>query len=442
MNDQPLPASIPSEAAVVGSMLLDVNVIPEVVQVVSSEDFYDPKHAAIFRTIVNLWDESQAVDLTLLHDELNKRDLLDDAGGFEYLLEVARSVPSTSTATVYAGNVRDSAIKRGLIAAAHKISQAAHTSPKPAIEQAGQADHLIAGIVEQANCGTEPVTVGELLQQTYTHQEDMDGHGPQGIPTGLHDLDYLIFGLQKGELTILAARPSIGKSALAIQISLHAADNGKTPTLFASMEMGKRSIGQRIFSLWGNTSLTNMRRNSLTAEEFSSMSKATGRAADIPLGIQELSDKTIVSLRALTRHYRRRNNLGLLVVDYLGLLQAPGAENRNNEVASITAGLKSLAVELDIAVLCLSQLNRVPTTRSNKKPTLADLRDSGAIEQDADVVLFLHREDYYHQGEDGYAPTQEADLDVAKNRNGPTGTVKLHFDAPRATFHSMEYSGG
>jgi len=441
LMDRLPPHALEAEAAVLGSIILDSNVLGDVLQVLrGSGDFYRQAHCTIFEALVDIYDnEGQKVDMVRLKQWLADRHMLEDIGGLPYLLEIAGSVPSAASGPGYAAIVRDKAMLRELIVAGSSILQAAYTSSAPPLEQANDAEAEVFRVAERGIQEGHNSTLNELLQGAYDQMENAEAGMTVGVPTGFTDLDNQTGGLQDGDLIIIAGRPSMGKTAFALNVAMHAADAAKVPTLLFSMEMSRDQMGHRLLCSAADVDLLRARRNTLNADEFHAMATAVGKLADGKLYLDDSSTLTPLGLRARARRMTIKRSIGLVVVDYLQLMTCHGHESRQQEVTAISRGLKALARELNVPVICLSQLNRSPEAREGHRPRLSDLRESGAIEQDADVVLLLHRDDYYHQAEDNYDPTNVAEVIVAKQRNGPTGKVKLAFNLASTTFQNLAY---
>ena len=431
------PHAIENEAALLGAMILDWRMCGEVLQVIRGpEDFYQAKHGTLYKVLVEMYDQVQTIELPQLKQRLADLGVLDEVGGVRYLLELAESVPSAAAAVHYAKIVRDKALLRHLIDAAVQILDRAYTAADPVSEQLDLAEQEIFRLAESGLSEDAP-KLNELLQEIYTQIENHDGRHITGLETGYYELDEMTSGLQKGEMIILAARPSMGKTALALNIAEHMAATCKQPVAVFSMEMGRHQLAQRLLCSRSGVDSQKVRRNMLNADDFHKLQLAVGDLAEAPLYIDDSPGLSGLSLRARSRRLVARHDVKALVVDYLQLMSNPGAESRQQEVSNISRGIKALARELDVPVICLSQLNRQPEGREGHKPRLSDLRESGSIEQDADVVALLHREDYYHKGDEDYVHTNVAELIIAKQRNGPTGSVKLQFDSRTTRFNNL-----
>ncbi len=446
LDKQP-PHSLEAEMALVGSMILDSRVIGDVVQVVSeAADFYKPAHGAIFQVLIEAFDRNEPVDLALLNERLRDKGLLDSVGGLPYLLELAESVPSAASAPYYARIVRDKSVLRRLIDAAGGILYDAHASGESADNIVDRAEQEIFRIAE-TRTSTEATDLGHLVQEIYDQLAARHGQGQvvTGMETGFFEMDDMTSGLQRGEMIIVAGRPSMGKTAFAISIAEHMAVTKKQPVAIFSLEMSRQQLAQRLLCSRSGVDSQRVRRNMIREEEFHTLVMAVGELAESPLLIDDTPGLTMLQLRAKARRMAARNDIKAIVIDYLQLMSFPQAESRQQEVSELSRGIKALARELSVPVICLSQLNRSPEAREGHKPRMSDLRESGAIEQDADVVMLLHREEYYHDDDWKAQHPEEcgiAEVIIAKQRNGPVGTVKLQFNASTTKFNNLASGRG
>ena len=439
------PSAIEAEAALLGSMILDWRVCGEVLQILQgADDFYKPAHSAIYETLIELYDENQSIDVVQLNQRLRDKQQLEKVGGVDYLVELAESVPSASAAQHYAQIVRDKAVLRQLIEASGQILYDAYNADSPASQLLDTAEQSIFEIRQQGTRG-DASNLKELLQQTFDQLESQDGRLITGVETGFFELDEMTNGLQNGEMIIIAARPSMGKTAFVLNMAEHiAASNGQPVGVF-SLEMGRQQLAQRLLCARSGVDAHKLRRNMLGREDFAQLSVAVGELSEAPLYIDDTPGLTLLELRAKARRMAARYDIQAILIDYLQLMSAPGAESRQQEVSNISRGIKALGRELEVPVVCLSQLNRQPEGREGHRPRMSDLRESGSIEQDADVVMMLHRESYYHQGDEEWFqqnPDMEnmAEVILTKQRNGPTGTVKLVFDSETTRFRNLAHS--
>jgi replicative DNA helicase len=427
------PHAIDSEAIVLGSCLIDATKIGDVMQVLRGPtDFYKPAHRPIYETLAELYDQNQlpddseAVDETAVKRRLEDRGLLDAVGGMEYIIDLAEAVASSAGAYYHAQVVRDKAKARDLADACGRVLHNLYDEDQSLPETLDDAEREIMSIGDGGSV-SGPVDMATMLQQAYDNAQHAREHGVQAnaMSTGFADLDAKLDGGVRPEFVIVAARPSMGKSAMCLNLAQRFAVDQGRPVMFFSLEMAAGEIGLRLMSAASNVPMQKIRRGQIGEGECAKLRQAVETQEHAPLYIEERASASILQLRAQARRYARRMALQAIFVDYIQLMHAPGQENRQMEVSTISRGLKSLQRELGIPVIAMSQLSRKSEDRADKRPTLSDLRESGSLEQDADTVMMLHREDYYrpqHERLD-YA----ADVIVAKQRNGPTGTVKLHF---------------
>jgi replicative DNA helicase len=425
------PQNIEAEQSVLGAILLENEAINHALEILSHEDFYRESHREIFRAMVELSDRSQPVDAITLTESLRSKGALEQIGGPGYIAELADAVPTAANVAHYARIVREKAVLRSLATIATDIAASAYESNADVDEFLDTAEHRIFEISERR---IKPAfhTMPELtraslqiLERLYENRELVTG-----VPTGFKDLDVLTAGLQPSDLIILAARPSMGKTALALNIAAYAAMEAepKRGVAFFSLEMSKEQLVLRLLCSEARVDSAKARAGYLSERDFPKLAQAAARLSEAPIFIDDSSDTTPITLKAKCRRLARErgNNLGLVIVDYLQLMRSsrPG-ESREKEIAEISRSLKGLAKELKVPVIGLSQLNRQVETRPDRRPLLADLRESGAIEQDADVIAFIYREEMY-KGKDSKEPGV-AEVIVAKQRNGPTDTVKLTY---------------
>lgn len=435
------PHAIEAEYALLGSMILDWRMIGEVVQVLhGADDLYQQKHAAIYEALVTLYDKGQSIDMVQLTQWLRDLGVLDQIGGVEYLIELAESVPSATSAEYYAKIVRDKAVLRRLIDAAGGILYEAYHSPDPVADQLDTAEQAIFRLAE-AGAGHDATELRQLLQELYHRLETEEGQHVTGLETGFFELNNITSGLQNSEMIVVAGRPSMGKTALAINMAEHIAVNLKQPVMFFSLEMSKQQLAQRLLCSRSGIDSQKVRRNMLSDDDFKQLFAASSELSDAPLYIDDTPGLTLLALRAKARRLAARHDMKAVFVDYMQLMSSPGSESRQQEVSELSRGIKALARELNVPVVCLSQLNRGPESREGHRPRMSDLRESGSIEQDADVVMMLHREEYYHTGPDWAAENPDkvgvAELIIAKQRNGPTGTIGLQFNNQTTRFNNL-----
>ncbi len=437
------PHAIEAEMCVLGSALIDATKLDEVGQIIRPDDFYKPANGAIFRAMFEIYNKTQALDIVQLHMMLVDNDTIEAVGGQEYLIELANTVPSADHAEHYARLVRDKSTLRQTIELAGKVLQSAYASPADPTAVIEQAEVGLFAL-SQRTSGRSPSRIDEHFTSSIDSCDRVK-QSADALPTGLSDLDRMIGGLVPGEFIIIAARPSMGKTALAINITAQLASH-EMPVGFFSLEMNTRPIALRIISTDSGVSSHAMRRRMLSVEQFSRMYTSAGNMTPLPLYVDESIELTMMQLRSKARVLVVKHGVRALFIDYLQLLKFDRrTETIRMEIVEISRAMKALARELNVPVVCMSQLNRGPESRPNHRPRLSDLKESGSLEQDADLVMLLHREDYYHQDDPRYTPTNIAELIIAKQRNGPTGTVRLNWHGDTMTFRGLSeqtYLGG
>ncbi len=444
--DRVPPQDLEAEAAVLGSVILENECLGEIVQVLASEAFYSRRHQVMYDAMVALYDRRNAIDLLTLRDELTRGGMLDEVGGVQYLAEVVESVPSAANALHYARIVAERATLRSLINACTGILRDAYEGGDRAEDILDSAEKRIFDIAEKRSSG-EAEPLSELLKRTFERIDRFHERkgGYTGIPSGFMDLDRLTAGFQNAEMIIVAARPSMGKTTLVLNIALHVALEEKTPVALFSMEMSQQMLAQNLLCMYAKVDASKLRTGIMSGSQLETLVHAAGSLSEAPIYIDDTPGMSILQLRAKARRLAALHGIRLVIVDYIQLMSAPGEESRQQEIAAISRGIKALARELDLPVIALSQLNRSPEAREGHKPRLGDLRESGALEQDADVVVLLHRPGYYTGGadEDGMrAPGEETELIIAKQRNGPTDNVKLTFYKNLLRFESYASQNG
>jgi replicative DNA helicase len=403
--------------------------------------FWLEKHQKLYDMILEFWKANKALDGVVLKDELTRSGEFDQLGGYDFLGSLVSSVPSALRVIEYAQIVRDKAILRQLIGATHRAMDAAFDDRLPTAEILDLAEHEIFDVTEKRVTGAaQPLP--DLIEEVFQRIQDLDGRAVTGEPTGFFELDELTCGLQPTELIIVAGRPSMGKTAIGLNMAEHIAlsENPPRPVLFFSLEMSSQQVAQRILCSRARVDSQRLRRGKHNDEELQRLMAVADEIRGRPLFVDDTSALSILELRARARLAYRKHGIRAIFVDYLQLMHTPGAENRQQEVAEISRGLKALAKELKIPVIAMAQLNRKTEDRGSNRPRMSDLRESGAIEQDADLVALLHRESYYKLGENQDADEDpSAELIIAKQRNGPVGTVKLHFNRQWTRFDNPQY---
>lgn len=438
--DRMPPHSPDAEQGVLGSLLLDPEMCDEVAMIVRAEDFYSPANQLLFANLLALHNDGQRVDVTLLINRLKKSNALETVGGTSYLLEVLSSQPTAVNAVRYAQIVRDKGTLRALIRASTQIIVDSHDPSLESRELLNSAEERIFRILESQGAGdiaSMSCVLQEALSRIDARLERGSGFG--GMSTGFSDLDAKTGGLHGSELVILAARPSMGKTALATNIADHVAVDGRQTTLFVSLEMSRLELAERMLCARGRINGHKLRNGFISATDQKKLVDVSSEMSSAPLYIDDSPSRTMTEIAAAARRLKRKQNLGLVVIDYLQLIEPDNPRDpRQEQVAKIARRLKGLARELKVPVLCLAQLNRQAEVSKDNRPRLNHLRESGAIEQDADVVMFVHREEYYQTNdEDRQRVAGEADLIIAKQRNGPTGDIKLAWLQDYTRFENL-----
>jgi replicative DNA helicase len=422
-----VPQSIEAEACVLGAMMLDATAIDLVVGIVRDGYFHRPAHEIIFHALIDMWENNRAIDLVTLKEHLARRKQLDAVGGVEYLMALAEGVPGIGNAEYYAHIVRGKALLRQLIRASQEVISDTFDSTDEPEEIIDRAEQQIFHIAQQQISGEE-TGLKELLHKTFETLMEHEGKAITGLASGFPQLDELTSGFQDGEMIILAARPSMGKTALLLNIAEYMAVVDQRPIAFFSLEMSKMQLTQRLLASHAQFNLRTMRRGGISPEAWGNLQTAAGSLSQARFFVDDSSTLTSLQLRAKARRLKAKYDIQAVFVDYLQLMTYRGrAENRHEQIGDMSRHLKALARELEIPVICAAQLNRGPADRPTHTPRMSDLRESGSIEQDADVVALLHNEDYYHRGDDSYISENVTKLIVEKQRNGPTGIVNLVF---------------
>jgi replicative DNA helicase len=437
-SDRVPPHNLDAEDSVLGAMMLSSDAIADVIEILKADEFYRRANGTIYEALLAMYARGEPVDAVTAMEELKRRGHLQDVGGALRIQELVELVPSPASASHYARIVSEAALLRRLISAAADIIELASSSPENPRMAAEQAEGRIYAASrhedETAMVALQPVISAAVDEIEHIQQRES---ALAGLATGFRDIDELLSGLQAGNFIIIAARPGAGKSALAVNIARNVAVTERKPVALFSLEMSRWELGMRLLCGEAAVPMSKVRAGKIAAGDFSAFADAADTLHDAPMYIVDSGDVTILDIRAKARRLRSREGLSLIVVDYLQLMSPHRrVDNRQQEIAEISRSLKLLAKELDIPVVALSQLNRDPERREGAKPQLSNLRESGALEQDADVVMFIHRE----KDEDGHWVKGEAELLVAKHRNGPTGTIKLAFSDELIRFRNL-YKG-
>ena len=430
------PQNISAEQAALGSMLLQEDAVLRGVDILRPEDFYKKSHQIIFKCILELFEKSRGVDLVTLTEELNRINLLEDIGGVTYLTNLINSVPTAANIEYYIKIIEEKSILRNLIISATKIISMGYEEKEDAKILLDKAEHLIFEVSER-NLGQSFVPIKEILQDSFEKIESLYHRGEfiTGVPSGFDEFDDITTGFQPSELIVIAGRPGMGKTAFCMTIAQYIAVSKSIPVALFSLEMSKSQLVQRMLCSEARVDAHNLRKGRLAESDWPTLSMAAGRLASAPIFIDDTAGISCLEIKAKARRLKAQHNLGLVIIDYLQLISSSGrVENRQQEISEISRSLKGLARELNVPVIAVSQLSRAVEQRERKRPRLSDLRESGAIEQDADLVVFLYREEYYK-------PKTErkgiAEVIISKQRNGPTGQIDLAFVKEYAKFENL-----
>jgi replicative DNA helicase len=431
------PQNLEAEQAILGALMVDRDLVPIVSEIVQKSDFYAPHHATVYDAITALYERGEPVDKVSVAEELRRRKLLDEVGGADFISLLLNTVPTAASAEYYARLVAEKSILRSLITAGSRITGIAFEQPENVDDVVDQCEQMIFEIGRRSAGGF--TLVRDLLKPAF---EKIDTLYHQrgtvtGVPSGFARLDQFTTGFQPGELIIIAARPSMGKTSLCLNIALNAARAGKHVALF-SLEMSNDQLVQRFLSMEARIDAQSLRTGNIKDKEWGEITRAMGVLAEVPIFVDDSAALTVSEVRSRSRRLAATTGLDLIMVDYLQLLRSTNTRvtNRVEIIDEICRGLKALAKELKVPVIALAQLNRSPESRNDKRPMLSDLRESGGIEQEADVVAFIYRDEYYNP------PTPEneniAEINIAKQRNGPTGLVQLRFDKRYTSFSDLD----
>lgn len=437
------PQNLEAEKSLLGALLLSDVAFPNVLERIKAKDFYDPRHIDIFTGMTSLYAQHKPIDLMTVTSELKAQKTLKNIGGASYLTELTNFVPTASHTEAYTDLVAQASMRRQLIKAGTEIANAAYDSAEPIGDLVGKAEKNLFEVSDQA-IKTDYSKLEDLLDEAYERIEELHRNkgALRGLKTGFRDLDKKTAGFQKGDLIIIGARPAMGKTTFAQNLAYNIATrNGDgRGVLFFSMEMAKNEIVDRMISDIGGVDAWRIRTGNIESDDFVRIGDALAEMSEVPLYLDDSSSMTILELRNKARRAWHDHNISIIIVDYLQLLQGSDryAGNRVQEVTEISRGLKTLARELEIPVIALAQLSRGVTGRDDPRPVLSDLRESGSIEQDADLVMFLHRPDYYKQNNDDFVPTNISELILAKHRHGPVGKIELYFHPELLRFMSLD----
>ncbi|WP_102693445.1 replicative DNA helicase [Rummeliibacillus pycnus] len=444
MNDPQLdrvpPHNQEAEQSVIGAIFLEPQALITASEILIPEDFYRSAHQKIFSTMLRLSDQGKAIDIVTVTEELSTHNELEDVGGISYITEIANAVPTAANVGYYAQIVSEKAVLRRLIRVATKIVEDGYTREDEVDALLSEAERRVMEVANRKNAG-DFKHVKDVLVETYANVEHLQNRKGDitGIPTGFRDLDRLTAGFQRGDLIIVAARPSVGKTAFALNVAQAVGTQTTENVAIFSLEMGAEQLVMRMLCAEGNIDAQVLRTGALNSEDWRKLTMATGTLSRAGIYIDDSAGVRVSEIRAKCRRLKQEHGLGMILIDYLQLIQGSGlaGQNRQQEVSEISRSLKALARELEVPVIALSQLSRGVEQRQDKRPMMSDLRESGSIEQDADIVAFLYREDYYDK------ETEDAntiEIIVAKQRNGPTDTVKLAFKKEFNKFVSVDWS--
>ncbi len=434
------PQNLEAEASLLGALLIDTDAIVKIADSVTPSDFFDSRHYRIYEAISQLYEHHEAIDVLTLADKLRNNGNLDSVGGPSYLTELTNFVPTASHVEQYAEIVAQKALRRRLIAVSKDMVALGYDESKQLSELVEEAETRLFE-VSQNHVKQDLISLETILAESFDRLDDLhkDKQKIRGVPTGLKDIDNILAGFQKSDLIILAARPSMGKSALALNFAHNIAVQAELPVLMFSMEMSKEQLVDRLLSMESGVDAWALRTGNLTDADFEKIGQAMGTLSEAQIYIDDSPGITMSELRTKARREAHKRPLGLIIVDYLQLMSGGsrygGDSNRVQEISEISRGLKGIARELNVPVLALSQLSRSVENRSPQIPQLSDLRESGSIEQDADVVAFIYREEYYNPETDRKKLT---DIFIKKHRNGPVGNVELYFDNEKQRFRSVD----
>ena len=439
------PAATDIEASVLGAMMIEREAVPKAIELLSTESFYLKQHKLIFDAMISLFESGEPIDTVTLYEELKKREQAEEAGGAVYLSKLSQNISSAANIEYHAKIILEKEILRGLITSSHQIARAAYEGTEDAFDILDQAERKIFEITE-THLKKSFTGMDRAVRDALEYIEAIHSNTKQkfSVPTGFYELDEMLGGFQKSDLIIIAARPSMGKTALALSIARNAAVDHKVPVGVFSLEMATMQLVIRMLCAEGRLNAHQVRTGKLPSEEGIKLSKNAHKLIESPLFIDDTPAQTVLEIRAKARRLKAERNIGMIVIDYLQLMQGPSnSESREREISHISRSLKSLAKELNIPVVALAQLNRAVETRNDKRPQLSDLRESGSIEQDADVVLFLNRPEYYgikNFMDDGTSTDGVAEVIIGKQRNGPTGDIRLAFIKEYARFENLAHA--
>lgn len=435
------PQNIEAEKGVLGATLLDKDALIKIIDIVTPEDFYEERNGIIYSAMCDLFEKRQAIDIVTLSEALEIKEKLKEIGGSTYLTDLVNGTPSAANIVYYASITREKAVLRRLITAASTITNLGFDEDAELSDTLDRAEQSLFS-VSQKYLKNKFVPIREILTEAFDRidkiHKDKDKGALRGVPSGFKDLDTITAGFQKSDLIILAARPSMGKTSFALNLAEHAAIEEKIPVGIFSLEMSKDQLVDRLLASQAGVDSWKLRTGNLSDDDFPKIGYAMGVLSEAPMFIDDSPGGNVMEIRAKARRLQMEHDLGLIIVDYLQLMEGRSRSNESNrvqEISEISRSLKGLARELNVPIIALSQLSRAVEHRDNKRPQLSDLRESGSIEQDADVVMFLYRDDYYDPESDKKGITE---ILIKKHRNGPTGSLELYFNPGQMRFADLD----
>ena len=432
------PQDIEAEQAVIGSMLTDQDAVVSAIEVLEPEDFYREDNKIIFEAILNIYNRAEPIDIITLKSELSSMGKLDSVGGLEYIAELPDKVPTTANVEMYIKIVEEKSMLRSLVKTANEIISLGYDETEDVEDIMDSAEKKIFDVMQRKNQKGYS-TIKDILVESFTKLEQLYNQKQHvtGVPTGFTDLDNKTAGLHGSELILIAARPAMGKTALALNIGTYAATRANVPVAIFSLEMSKEQLGNRILCSEALVDSNKVRTGKLDDEEWAKLAEASGELSNAEIYVDDTPGISIMEIRAKCRKLKLEKNIGLVIVDYLQLIQGTGKRgaSREQEISEISRSLKILAKEINVPVIALSQLSRAVEGRPDHRPMLADLRESGAIEQDADIVMFIYRDDYYNEDSE---KKNIAEIIIAKQRSGSTGTIELAWLGSYTKFANLE----
>jgi len=430
------PHSLDAERSVIGALMMDKDAIIKIADMIHVGDFYKEAHNIIYEAMLSLYENNDPIDVLSISNKLEENNKIDSIGGASYLASLVSGITSASNITYYAKIIQKKSVLRRLIGAAAEINEMGYDESEDVEKTLDDAERLLFGISEKS-LKQEFTPIKTILGDAFDRLDDLHKNKGEmrGVPTGFPDLDTLLSGLQKSDLIILAARPSVGKTSLALDIARQVGTQAGIPVGIFSLEMSADQLVDRMIAAESNLDLWRLRTGNLKESDFTEINETMGKLSEAPIFIDDTSSANIMEMRTMARRLQAEHDLGLIIIDYLQLMEGRSNENRVQEISEISRGLKMLAKELNIPILALSQLSRAVESRPDQRPKLSDLRESGSIEQDADVVMFIYREDRVNPETENKGV---AEIIIAKHRNGPVGVKQLYFHEQSASYKNLE----